>query len=251
MSDLGKSEEGTQPSSKSSGSISKPVGIVLIIVIIVSLLVAGYSSLNPNVTDVTQQQFITQTVSNMFTVTTNKMMTTVAVVTSTQLSAFVSPPPNPAICGPNGCPYSGYSTNCGQSTCAYPICGSNGCSFQLCGATGGCSISPGYTPSYTNCGYNGCPYTTCQPAADNAVQCAGYLYQNSDRCVELAVPVADYAIGASPTSATQYYTLHNLPSTYPAIGSWVTIKGQMNLVAPNTINGAACPGNYINVNVIS
>ena len=190
-----------------------------------------------------------QTVGNVQPVTVNSLITVVTTATST----LGASPANTQRCGYYGCSYSNSNPNCGTSTCAYPTCNSNGCSFQICGPNGCSFTSPGYTPSPTNCGFNGCPYTTCQPAGpDNTVQCAGYLYQNSDGCVELVVPVADYAVGAGfPTSATQYYTLHNLPSTYPPIGSWVTIKGQLNLVAPNTINGVACPGNYINVNAIS
>jgi len=96
-----------------------------------------------------------------------------------------------------------------------------------------------------NCNYNS---NSCQLSGyDNTTQCAGYLYQDPVGCVEVVIPVY------SPVGflSYQYYTLHNLPASYPPIGAWVIVTGQLSQgynVAPN---GAACPGNYINVTSIS
>ena len=151
----------------------------------------------------------------------------------------------------------GSSQNCGSNSCVYPNCGSiNGCSFQVCAANG-CSSVAGYTQlcgstncSLSQCGYNGCYYTTCQSTGQNAIQCSGYLYEGSNGCLELQVPVAN-SVNNVMTSATQFYTLHNLPPALnpsnPSIGSWVTVTGSLHQGANTSSNGAACPGNYINI----
>ena len=150
----------------------------------------------------------------------------------------------------------GSSQNCGSNSCVYPTCGSNGCSFQVC-APNGCSSAAGYTQlcgstncSLSQCGPNGCYDTTCQSTGQNTIQCSGYLYQGSNGCLELQVPVAN-SVNNVMTSATQFYTLHNLPSSLnpsnPSIGSWVTVTGSLHQGANTSSNGDACPGNYINV----
>lgn len=151
----------------------------------------------------------------------------------------------------------GSSQNCGSNSCVYPNCGSNGCSFQVC-APNGCSTATGYTQlcgssncSLSQCGPNGCYYTTCQSMGQNTIQCSGYLYEGSGSgCLELQVPVAN-SVDNVMTSATQFYTLHNLPPglnpSNSAIGSWVTVTGSLHQGANTSSNGAACPGNYINV----
>jgi len=102
-----------------------------------------------------------------------------------------------------------------------------------------CNYPPGYPPP------NG--YDPCQPIGDsNTVQCPGYLYQDSSGCVELVVTVTStYGL-----VSTQYYTLHNLPSSY-TIGAWVTVTGTLYQGYNYAPNGAACPGNYINVTTLS
>ena len=150
----------------------------------------------------------------------------------------------------------GSSLNCGSNSCVYPNCGTNGCSFQVC-APNGCSTAAGYTQlcgtsncSLAQCGPNGCYYTTCQSTGQNTIQCSGYLYQGSNGCLELQVPVAN-AVNNVVTSATQFYTLHDLPPTLnpsnPSIGSWVTVTGSLHQGANTSSSGAACPGNYINI----
>ena len=90
-------------------------------------------------------------------------------------------------------------------------------------------------------------YTPCQLVGnDNTIQCSGYLYQDPSGCIELAAAVSSY----SGLLSYQYYTLHNLPSSY-TIGAWATVTGQLYQGYNYAPNGAACPGNYINVTSIS
>ena len=86
-------------------------------------------------------------------------------------------------------------------------------------------------------------YDPCQPSGDsNIVQCPGYLSQDPSGCVVLVVTVSSY-LGLL---STQYYTLHNLPSSY-TINTWVMVTGQLYQGYNYAPSGAACPGNYINV----
>jgi len=110
--------------------------------------------------------------------------------------------------------------------------------------------------NFSGCYYTGAcntMYNYCQSPGINSllynstVQCVGYLSQDTNGCVELVIPV--YSRYGFLTYV--YYTLQNLPTSYPAIGTWVGVRGQLlkgNNVSPN---GAACPGNYINVASIS
>ena len=102
-----------------------------------------------------------------------------------------------------------------------------------------------------SCGYNSdinsnpCLITT----NTNAAQCSGFLFISGSGCVELVIPIYALIGGA----VYQYYTLHNLPQSYPAVGSWVTVTGQLHQglnTAPNQ-PALACPGNYINVTSIT
>ena len=99
--------------------------------------------------------------------------------------------------------------------------------------------------------YNGNYYTPpCQSTGNNnTVQCSGYLYQPSNGCVELAIPIDNPYLFES--RAYQYYALQNLPSSIPPISSWVTVTGQLHQGQNMAPNGASCPGNYIIVNSIS
>jgi len=112
------------------------------------------------------------------------------------------------------------------------------------------------TPPYIN--YGNCPYgqaeicntmyNPCQsPSNNSTTQCVGHLYQDSNGCVELAFSVfSPYGLVSS-----QYYTLVDLPSSYPPIGTWVTVTGILNQGYNSASNGSACPGNYIIVTSIS
>lgn len=95
--------------------------------------------------------------------------------------------------------------------------------------------------------FNGNYYTTCLSIGDGStVQCSGYIYQDPSGCVELALTVSSYY----GLLSNQYYTLHNLPSSY-TIGMWVTVTGELYQGYNYASNGAACPGNYINVTSIT
>ena len=96
-------------------------------------------------------------------------------------------------------------------------------------------------------------YNTCQPTDySNIVQCSGRLYQDSNGCIELVVPVITWVNdpGSVVTATVQYYTLHNLPSSYPPVGTWVKVTGHLYQGYNNAPSGANCPGNYINVTSI-
>jgi hypothetical protein len=56
----------------------------------------------------------------------------------------------------------------------------------------------------------------------SGVACDGYLIQGPNGCVELAVPTDTVA-----QPAYNHYTLQNLPSSYPSIGTWVVVNGQL------------------------
>lgn len=97
----------------------------------------------------------------------------------------------------------------------------------------------GYGPCFS-CDYD---YNLCQSVNGATTQCSGFLYGDQNGCVELVVPVN------SPIASQvyQHYSLQNLPSTYPLLGSWVTVTGQVHQGSNFSPSGAACPGNYITV----
>ncbi|MFI5448379.1 MAG: hypothetical protein ACHQ03_01220 [Candidatus Bathyarchaeia archaeon] len=97
---------------------------------------------------------------------------------------------------------------------------------------------------------NGTYYTTCLPLPGNLIQCSGHLLQSANGCVILGFLVGNGAPNNIITTATQYYTLQNLPSSYPPVGSWVTVTGQLHQGPNSSPSGAACPGNYITVTSI-
>jgi hypothetical protein len=79
-------------------------------------------------------------------------------------------------------------------------------------------------------------YNACYSANfDNNLQCVGYITQNQNSCVELAIP--DY----SPYGMLdyRYYTLQNLPASYPAVGTWATVTGTLHIGTNTAPNGAA------------
>lgn len=109
------------------------------------------------------------------------------------------------------------------------------------------------------CDFYGCymsqgnGYTPCQATGTgNAVQCYGYLYDGGSGCTELSVWTNDPAYHRAGVSYV-HYRLQNLPSNYPAMGTWVHVTGQLYLGNDtiSTMSGASCPNSYINVNSIS
>jgi len=106
---------------------------------------------------------------------------------------------------------------------------------------------------YANCyaNYN-CNqvYNYCRATSDpSMMQCTGYLYKDPNGCVELVSSVySPYGFVSHPY---QYYTLQKLPASYPAIGTTVTVTGQLFQGSNFSSTGASCPGNYINVSSIS
>ena len=100
----------------------------------------------------------------------------------------------------------------------------------------------GYGPCFS-CDYD---YNLCQSTNGATTQCSGFLYQDRNGCVQIVVPVN------SPVASQvyQHYTLQNLPTTYPLMGTWVTVTGQVHQGYNVGPNGAACPGNYITVTSI-
>lgn len=198
----------------------RSAGIVgLVLVALLSLAFAGYTILNPHTVTVTQQQLLTntQTVYSMETqtVTFASTATSTATVTSAQ---------------PFGYGYGGYQA----------------CNYY------GCYQSPGYYPYYPGY-YYGYSYLPCQStASNNNVTCSGYLYQANNGCTLLAIPTLNNPYPSYATTYVyEYYALHNLPSSAPGSGTWVTVSGQLYQGYNTAPNGASCPNNYIIVTSIS
>ena len=91
------------------------------------------------------------------------------------------------------------------------------------------NCTPGTVCSWPNT-YDACSWT----GEGNGVVCTGYLIQGGGGCVELGVPTVS---AAQPLF--DHYTLQNLPSSYPAIGSWVVVRGQLLLGAKSTASSAS------------
>ena len=204
------------PSISQSASVSVPTPTV-------SQSVSASQSMSVSIGTSTQQQTTSMQTAQMTTLATTQQTSSVSVTaqggttTTTNTMTTVSP----ANCGSFGCypfpPYPPYYPYPGYPAYGYPA-------YPYSGAYGGCSYS-----------------------VDSSVSCYGYIYQAPNGCVELVVPVYSYYTG---TYSIQYYTLHNLSST-PASGTWVTVTGAMYQGANTSSNGAACPGNYINVNTVT
>ena len=200
------------------------------------LLVAGYNLLNPHSATTKQPQVLTSTqnILNTQTFTSYAVVTSPVTITSTQAAAgygYATPGPAYGYCGPYGC----YNSNSNYP--AYYSCYVTGDSNMLhCSYRYYYSPYQGYYPGY-NTNYN-----VCRTVGSDTVQCSGYFNQDSNGCVELAIPI-DYG---DFDTFYQYYTLHNLYSSYPP-GSWVTVTGQMYQGYNSSPSGAACPSTYINV----
>jgi hypothetical protein len=186
---------------------------VLIVIAILSLGFVAYASLNPHIMTVTQQQFLTNTQSQFVTQTVTWVSTVTSVGTVTQTAA------NPAA-GYIGPPSNTPSNNWN--------CGPYGCSAPSLGAYG-----------------NPCQSTN----QSGTVQCSGYLSEPGDGCTVLAIPYWNPDLLES--TAYQYYTLRNAPTSLPSPGSWITVTGQLGVGYSPGTNGASCPGNYINVSSIT
>jgi hypothetical protein len=191
------------------------ISLGLIIIAVFALGLTWYTVVNPHLMTqtVTQQQLVTNTLNlyNTQTITSFGTVTSVTTIITTSTGTTTA-----------GFGYGyGYYPNCGYYGC-YP------------------------SPSYT---FNGNYYTTCQSTGSNQMQCSGFEIQNSNGCILLAVPV--YNGYTFESQVYQYYTLHNLPSSYPPLGSWVTVTGQLYQGYNAAPNGGSCPGNYINITSIS
>ena len=188
----------------------------LIIVVILGLGFVAYASLNPHVVTVTQQQYLTNTQNQFTTQTITSVSTATYVSTVTTYSVSVN------AVNTVGYPYPGAGYYPG------PNCGAYGCSAPSLGAYG----------------------SLCQPTGQNqTVSCSGYLSEPDNGCTQLAIPYINPDLLES--TAYQFYTLRNVPSSLPSAGSWITVTGQLDQGYTQGVNGAACPGNYINVSTVS
>jgi len=224
--------------SKGRGSTLRTVGIVgLVLVAILSLGFAGYTAMNPHTSTVTQPQYLTNTqlVYSTQTVTSVSQVTLGTTVTSMAATggSVGSGPGSYQVCTPYGCTYSpgpAYNTYNPYSPPS--------------------PWNPGYYNGIYYGYWNGNFFPPCQTGGyNNTVTCSGYLFQASNGCTVLVIPVANPYY--SESFAYQYYTLHNLPSTAPSSGTWTSVTGQLYQGSNTSSSGAACPGNYINVTSIS
>lgn len=208
-----------QPASSSKIPSSISVGLILITIISVALV--GYIALNPHVTTLTQQQFVTNT-QNVYSTQTQTVMSygTQTVTSYGTVTALTTTTSTANLGYSFGNYYNGnYYQNCGYYGCNYP--------------------SPGY--NY---------YNVCQPTGSNSlVKCSGWLYQASNGCIVLAIPI-DNAYYAE-SRVYQYYTLKQLPSSYHPNWTWITVTGQLYQGYNYGPNGASCPGNYIIVSTVT
>ena len=206
----------SQPSSSVETSPKNPKGTLLamvglIVVAVLSLGFVAYASLNPQMTTITQQHFLTNTQNQYVTQTITSVSTVKNLATVTTSASMYT-----------------VSTGVGYVGSGYYNCGPYGC----------------FPPSL------GAYSSLCQSTTGNStVQCSGYLSEPTDGCIELAIPYTNPDLLES--TAYQWYTLRNVPSTLPSGGTWVTVIGQLSQGYTAGTNGAACPGNYINVNSIS
>jgi hypothetical protein len=208
---MSQTNQPNQPIKASSSRLFTASIIGLALIAALSLGLLGYSVLNPHEVTVTQPLATnTQIIQNTQTVTSISTVTNVATVTSTTTTAVNW--------GDYG--YGSYYQGCGYQQCPY--------------------YGPNYSTDYTVCEATG---------SNNTVQCVGYLYEASNGCIELVIPINNPNYYES--TEYQYYTLHNLPSSHPPIGAWVTVTGQISQGYNAAPNGGACPGNYIDVTSIS
>jgi len=254
------------------------VWVVAIVLIVVAAIGAGvYSTVSPhmptsastavvtNTSLVEDIQTSTSTTTSMMTTTAATVMTTTTSATMMTTATSASGTATAAATG-NG----PYVMNCIGSNLNYcqvkvtPMCQNGGCAAPCVGGNCYYNGAPYFCSSYS-C-YYGQPYSyssqyspaLCQPSSSSnstssngTVQCSGYLHQDQNGCVELAIPFLAPWLDAQ---AYQYYTLNNLPSSYPSIGSWVTVTGvlqQQGYSGGSYPYGSSCPGNAITVSSIT
>ena len=184
----------------------------LITIAILSLGFVAYISLNPHVITVTQQQFLTNTENEYSTQTVTSISQTTTA--STVTTSSIGAYVVNTVVGYGGPAY----YNCGVYGCSPPSLGAYG---NLCEATG----------------------------QNDTVNCSGYLSEPDDGCLQLAIPYNNPYVLES--TAYVFYSLRNAPSALPPAGSWITVTGQLGQGYTQGSNGAACPGNYINVGKVS
>jgi len=185
---------------------------VLVAIAALSLGFVAYTSLNPQVRTVTEQQFLTNTENEYTTqtVTSQYSFTTLTTVTASAAGEYT------------------VNTEAGYIGSGYYNCGPYGCSPPSLGAYG----------------------SLCQSTGENdTVTCSGYLSEPDDGCIQLAIPYTNPDLLES--TAYQYYTLRNAPSILPSAGTWLTVTGQLGQGYNLGLNGAACPSNYVVVSSIS
>jgi hypothetical protein len=214
-----------QSSQRGGNSLRTASFIGLVLIAIVSFGFAGYTSLSPHVTTVTQREFITNTQNFYRTQTTTSTTTSASTITSTT-----------SVGNMFGYQYNPYY----QYDYAYY----QNWYYQNCGA-----YCPPPSSDYLN-NYNSCDISNISTGS-NMVRCYGYLSQDSNGCVELIVPMNHPYYYAQESPAYEYYSLHNLPSQHPPPGSWVTLTGQAYWGPTTNSGSASCPVNYINVTSIS
>jgi hypothetical protein len=120
------------------------------------------------------------------------------------------------------------------------------------------NLNGGGPAYYQTCGYYGCypaqgySYTPCaSTGTGNTVTCYSYLIQNGLGCVQVSVPTTDPDYWRSGIWYV-HYTLQHLPSSYPSIGSWVDVTGQLNISSTSiSANSASCSPNTIGVTSIT
>lgn len=183
---------------------------LLVFVAIISAAFIGFTSLNPQVVTVTQQQFLTNTQSfySTQTVTSVSTVTSFQTVTSAATAGYGN-----GYTGPGYMYYPNYS-NCSYYGCYYG------------------------TPAYASIS------DLCKTTSQNTtIQCSGYLHQPSSVCTELAIPY--YNPDILESTAYLYLTLFNLPSTHPPSGAWVTVTGELNQGYSPGSYGPLCTSDYI------
>ena len=139
-------------SSKSGGKVTpKRTTVALIVLVIFSLLLAGYSVLSPHVTTLTQEQLVTSTENLQSTSTImnirTQTVTSITSINNTNLPAGYYQYCDVYSCNPYAAPPGYYNFGC------YPSVG---------------------------------PYSV---TSNNPVQCSGYLYMDSSGCTDLLVPI--------------------------------------------------------------
>ena len=186
----------------------------LLLVALLSLGFVAYATLHPQTTTLTQQQLLTNTQTQYFTQTMTSVntVTNLATITATAGSYAVTVNPGNGYIGPGY-----FSWNCGYYGCNPPSLGAYG---SMCQSTN----------------------------QSNTVQCSGYLSEPGDGCTQLAIPYWNTDVMES--QGYVYYALKNATSL-PSPGSWITVTGQLGQGFTPGLNGAACPGNYINVSSVT